>query len=140
MTVYFDSSVVLRKVLGQEGCLAEWDAQSRGCSSALTRLECARTLDRARLTGTWSAETLFEYQSAVDRLLGSFDELEISSTVLARARLPLTMPLTTLDALHLSSALLWHELHPNTKFSLATHDRALGRAARIMGLTVIGID
>ena len=113
---------------------------SLSVSSTLTKLECVRTLDRARLTGTWSIDTLGEYQASVETVLASINELEISTAVLARARQPLPVPLATLDALHLSSALLWRDQHPEEDFVVATHDRALGRAARIMGLTVIGTD
>lgn len=140
MTVYFDSSVVLRKVLGQPAALAEWSEPWVGCSSVLTRLECARTLDRARLAGPWTADTLMAYHSTANQFLSAITEIEITTAVLARARMPLPVPLATLDAIHLWSAMIWRDQNPEEEFGLATHDRALGRAARLMGLTVIGIE
>ena len=140
VTGYLDSSVVLRKVLGQAASLGEWDALSNSCSSMLTRLECARTLDRARLSGSWSMDALLERQVAIDAVLSTVDELEISAAVMIRAGHPLPVPLATLDAIHLSSALLWRDQHPDADLVFATHDRALGKAARTMGLVVIGID
>lgn len=80
------------------------------------------------------------YQTAANEVLSAVDEIEISTAVLARARLPLTVPLATLDALHLSTAMIWRDQNPESEFAIATHDRALGRAARLMGLTVIGIE
>jgi hypothetical protein len=47
------------------------------------------------------------------------------------------IPLGTLDALHLSTALLWSEMR-NENLVMATHDRALAMAARASGLQVIG--
>lgn len=140
MTVYFDSSVILRKVLGQPASLEQWDEPWVGCSSVLTRLECARTLDRARLAGPWTADALMVYQTATNELLSAVDEIEITTAVLARGRMPLTVPLGTLDALHLSTAMIWRDQNPEDEFAFATHDRALGRVARLMGLTVIGIE
>ena len=140
MIGYLDSSVVLRKVLGQPASLGEWQALSKSCTSMLTRLECARTLDRARLNGAWSTDALLERQIAIGAVLSAVDELEISAAVLTRAGHPLPVPLATLDAIHLSSALLWRDHHPDEDLVFATHDRALGKAARTMGLIVIGTD
>lgn len=140
MIGYLDSSVVLRRVLGQAASLREWERLSGSCTSMLTRLECRRTLDRARLDGSWRMEALRERQLAIDTVLNAGDELEISAAVLTRAGQPLPVTLGTLDAIHLSSALLWRDQHPDDDLVFATHDRALGRAAQTMGLVVIGID
>jgi predicted nucleic acid-binding protein len=57
--------------------------------------------------------------------------------VLSRAGDPTPVPLGTLDAIHLASALAWRDrLSPIDAF--ATHDEALGLAARTYGLAVIG--
>lgn len=140
MIGYFDSSVILRKVLGQDGSLQGWAQLSGRCTSGVTRLECARTLDRARLLGTWQAEALLERQVAINAVLAAIDELEITAAVLTRAGQPLPVPLATLDAIHLASALLWRDQQADDEFVFATHDRALGRAARAMGLAVMGTD
>ena len=104
MTAYLDASVILRIVFGESAPLVECDAITKGLTSALTRVECARTLDRIR-------------------------HLKLAP-----------VPMGTLDALHLASALAWREQHSDYDFAFATHDRALGKAARTMGLTVIGTD
>jgi hypothetical protein len=49
--VYFDSSVVLRFVLGERGRLPEWSRVSEAVTSEITRVECLRVLDRLRLAG-----------------------------------------------------------------------------------------
>jgi hypothetical protein len=46
--------------------------------------------------------------------------------------------LGTLDAIHLATALLWQE-RANTEPVMATHDAALGTAARAFGLRVVGV-
>ena len=140
MTAYCDSSVILRVLFGEPRRLAEWAAIPAFTTSTLTRVECARTLDRVRLAGLVDPDAASLRMSAVQRLLGGTQTIELSSELLARAAAPLPVPLGTLDAIHLSSALQWRDGHPDDEFVVATHDRALGRAARIMGLTVIGTD
>jgi hypothetical protein len=46
-------------------------------------------------------------------------------------------PSGALDAIHLSTALLWREAHRGD-LALATHDGALALAARAWGFTVLG--
>jgi hypothetical protein len=140
VTAYFDASVVLRKVLGQAGSLAAWERVSAVCCSALARLECARVLDRARISGGWSTDSLLAVGATLDVMFQTVQEIEISQAVLVRARSPLPVALPTLDAIHLATALVWREQHPHEPLLFATHDRALGRAATMMGLEVIGTD
>jgi hypothetical protein len=58
--------------------------------------------------------------------------------VLSRAGEPLPTPLGTLDAIHLASALTWRE-RMGALPMMATHDAALGLAARAFGFEVRGI-
>jgi hypothetical protein len=44
----------------------------------------------------------------------------------------------TLDAIHLATALLWKEMS-HVDLTVATHDNALGLAARAHGLPVVGV-
>ena len=140
MTVYLDASVVLRALFGEPGPLEEWDAITTACTSVLARVECSRTLDRIRVHHLAPAEAMWNRLPTLQRIFDGFQTLELSSAVLTRASQPLPAPLGTLDALHLASALICREQHQGEDLVFATHDRALGRAARIMGLTVIGTD
>ncbi len=45
MIAYFDSSVLLRVVLGQKNQLDQWQAIETGVASALVEVECLRTID-----------------------------------------------------------------------------------------------
>jgi uncharacterized protein len=135
---YLDSSVVLRLLLGQPDALAEWGEVEAGVASALVEVECLRTLDRLRLQGAISEDELTDRRSAVFELLAAMEVVEVTRAVLARASQPLPTTLGTLDALHLSTALLWRE-QSGAALTLATHDAALGRAARANGFPVIGL-
>lgn len=137
MIAYLDPSVLLRKVLRQPGSLREWSAVRTGVASALVETECLRTLDRLRLRAGLSDRELARRRETVFRLLESVEVVEVTGSVLARAAQPLPTALGTLDAIHLATALLWRE-HGGGDLVVATHDAALGVAARACGLTVIG--
>ncbi len=137
MIAYLDSSVVLRVVLGQADRLAEWDEIEHAVTSALTEVECLRTLDRLRQRGRIEPVALSTRREAVYRLLDEVEVVELGRAVLARAGQPYTTPLATLDALHLSTALIWSE-HSREPPVMATHDGQLAVAARASGLWVVG--
>jgi predicted nucleic acid-binding protein len=137
LTLYVDSSVLLRKVLRQSGSLREWKAIRTGVASALVETECLRTLDRLRLRSNLSDRDLSLRRAAVFRLLESMEVVEVTAPVLARAAQPLPTELGTLDAVHLATALLWSQ-RIGAGVVMATHDVALGIAARACGLRVVG--
>jgi predicted nucleic acid-binding protein len=138
VTVYLDSSVLLRKVLRQPHSLREWPAIQIGVASALVETECLRTLDRLRLRAGLSDKDLARRREAVFRLLENVEMVELTGAVLARAAQPLPTELGSLDAIHLATALLWREHRGGGDLVMATHDGALGTAARACGLTVLG--
>jgi predicted nucleic acid-binding protein len=138
MIAYLDASVVLRLVLGEPGRLAEWDQVEAAVASALTEVECLRTLDRLARTDRLAPDELAEGRSAVYRLLAAVDVVDVARPVVRRAAEPFPTPLGTLDAIHLSTALLWRDAS-DVPLTMATHDRALATAARAMGFDVIGV-
>lgn len=138
MTVYLDSSVILRRLLGQSGALREWRLVRTGISSRLAEVECLRTLDRLRLDAALDERRLATLREALYAVLATLEIVEITRAVLTRAAQPSPTSLGTLDALHLSSALIWRE-RTGRNLAMATHDEALATAARACGLAAIGI-
>jgi predicted nucleic acid-binding protein len=137
MIAYVDSSVLLRLALGQANALPEWRHIDRGVSSALISTESLRTLDRVRSRTGLSDIELSRRRATILQLIDSLELVEVDSTVLERAAQPMPTELGTLDAIHLSSALLWKDAMSLVPV-MATHDGALGLAARAHGLKVIG--
>lgn len=138
MIAYLDASVALRLVLGEANRLAEWAGLNSAVASALTEVECLRTLDRLARLGLLTADELVERRTAIYRLLESVELVDVARPVLRRASEPFSTPLGTLDAIHLSTALIWREAR-DRELVMATHDRALATAARSVGLQVIGV-
>ncbi len=137
MNVYVDSSVLLRIALNERGALREWRRIERPLASELIRLECRRTIDRARIRKRLSDQAVAQQRSAVLELLDTFDILPLAAVVLERAAEPFPTLLSSLDAIHLATALLARMQVDDLCF--ATHDGELGTAARAMGFKVLGI-
>lgn len=137
MIAYLDSSVLLRILLGQPDALAEWPEIELGVASDLVELECLRTVDRLGFPGALEQEHTVELRASVYGLTAALELVALTRPVLARAAQPMPIPLGTLDALHLATALLWSEMREENLL-MATHDRALADAARASGLQVIG--
>lgn len=135
MNVYVDTSVLLRVVLGERGRLRAWRRILRPFSSELVRVECLRTLDRARLAGALADDEVADRREATEELLATFDLVTIDRRILRRAAAPLPTTLGTLDAIHLASATALRLRIPDLR--LATHDAALAVAARAVGFTLV---
>jgi predicted nucleic acid-binding protein len=134
---YIDASVALRFILEQPG-------QLRGIerfdlvTSLLAQVECLRAVDSARLRGEMDEDEYHARRRVVHAKLRGVQRSFPSRSVLERAGNPLALPLKTLDAIHLATALQWRERRaPDLVF--ATHDRHLGRAAAALGFPVIGV-
>jgi hypothetical protein len=107
-------------------------------SSELLAVESYRTVDRLRLLGKLSAEEAADRIVAIAQWLEAVDLVLLRAPVLGRAGEPLPTPLGTLDALHLATALAWRD-RMRESLIIATHDAALGLAARSFGFDVVGV-
>ena len=135
MDVFIDSSVLLRVALGEPGALGSWLRIERPTSSELVRIETLRTIDRARVQGRLDEDGVARIRADLLRTLGAFALVALDDSVKARAAEPFPTSIGTLDAIHLASALLARERIPDLRF--ATHDVALGLAARAVGFDVL---
>lgn len=137
MRVYFDSSVLLRVVLGERGRLKEWSGTSEAVTSEITRVECLRAIDRLRLEGKMADRELSRRRASALSVLSGFELVRLNRAVLERAAEPFPVKIRTLDAIHVASALLVRARFRAMRF--ATHDADLATAARAEGLPVIGV-
>lgn len=138
MTTYVDTSAFLRLVLREPGAIDDLRSADALISSELIAVESARTIDRLRLQGALTADEAVVRLDVVRQWLEALDLVLVRPPVLSRAREPMPMSLGTLDAIHLATALVWRDrIGPVT--SLATHDTALGTAARAFGFAVRGV-
>jgi uncharacterized protein len=135
--VYIDSSILLRFVLGEPERLKEWGKIRKAISSELIRVECLRTIDRARIRfGLPPDEVAARRANALARL-EAFDIIRIDRNVLERAAAPFSTLIRSLDAIHVASALMARRSHPTLAF--ATHDAQLAACVRAEGFRVLGV-
>lgn len=137
MIAYIDTSALLRIVLREPGALDELRTYDGLISSELTAVESARTIDRLRMQGALTMQEAAERMGVVDQWLEAIDLVLLRAPVLSRTSEPMPMPIGTLDAIHLCTALIWRDrMGPLPQ--MATHDTALGAAARAFGFDVRG--
>jgi predicted nucleic acid-binding protein len=137
LNAYIDSSVLLRVVLGEPESLASWARIDQALSSELIRLECLRTIDRARIQLRLGDDAVSRQRADVLEAIDSLSLIPLSTLVLERAAEPFPTFVGSLNAIHLASALLVGE--PYGELLFATHDQQLAIAARAMGLSVAGV-
>ena len=135
MIALIDSSVLLRRLLGEPDQLREWSEIEEAYASRLLPLEVARVIDRFRLAGKIDDREVAALHGEARRVMRSIEILSLSENILERSAGPMPTALGSLDAVHLATAL---ELARSVSLVLATHDTALALAARASGLEVVG--
>lgn len=138
MTAYVDTSALLRLVLREPGAVDDLRHYDALVASELIAVESARTIDRLRVQGALTVEEAADRRRALADWLEAIDLVLLRPPVLSRACEPLPTPIGTLDAIHLATALVWRE-RMGVLPTMATHDSALGLAARTFGFDVRGI-
>lgn len=135
-TYYLDSSVALR-VLFQEPHAFVFPKEGLLVSSILLKVECFRVLDRFHKLRQRSPSQILLARTSLYRLLETIELVELNSLTLERASQSFDVPIKTLDAIHLSTALIYTQEF-ETPLIMLTHDNQLGRATRMLNIEVIG--
>ncbi len=138
MTVYVDTSVVLRVLLHEPNPVGIWGHWDKAYSSALWIVEALRTVDRLRLTHEISDIQVAELVRDIRIAHETFAIHPVTSRIFQRAGETFPTVVGTLDAIHLATALSIREIE--TVDLLLTHDSQLATAARSLGFEVMGAD
>ncbi|MBA3775707.1 MAG: PIN domain-containing protein [Betaproteobacteria bacterium] len=137
MTVYLDSSVVVRWLRRESVSLPGWGGWEHVYASVLLRVETLRTIDRIRLSGAVDDAGVAELMARAGAVFEVVEFVPLSAVILARASQSFLTSLGTLDALHLSTALRLVEAG-SMELTFLTHDAELAVAARSVNLAVEG--
>ena len=138
MTVYIDSSVILRILFREPNPVEVWGKWDSAFSTNLWRVEALRTVDRLRLSGDLSDEDVADLVREIRIVHETLAIYPLSERILQRASESFPTVVGTLDAIHLATALAIREVEPIDL--LLTHDGQLGTAARSVGFTVVGVN
>ena len=125
--IYIDTSVVLAALLAEDRRPPGDFWAQHLISSRLLEFETWTRLHALR-----PAEDVVE---AARFLVGSADLVEMTPTVLARALDPFSVPVRTLDALHVATAA--YLVSQGMRVDFATYDERQAAAARSLGLKVV---
>jgi predicted nucleic acid-binding protein len=138
MTVYIDSSIVMRRLRREAAPLRGWGDWDRAYASVLLRVEIFRTIDRIRLAGRLDDQGVAEMLGDARTMLDAIAFVPLSDPILERASQSFLTALGTLDALHLATALRLAEAGV-AELTFLTHDGELATAARTMNFQVQGV-
>ena len=134
MIAYLDTSVVLCPLFGQTKVL-DWSRWESAYSSEVFGLEARRVIDRLRLESALDDLGVAEAHQELARIDAFIGRVPLTRAVLRRAALPMPTLVKTLDAIHLTSALMLQEAK-RCPLIFATHDRQQAIAARCLGFEV----
>jgi predicted nucleic acid-binding protein len=135
---YIDSSVLLRFVLDQPDPLSDLLRIEGRVTSLVAEVECLRAVESARTRGQLDMDESADRRRLVHAYLRRMRRLPVTASVLRRAGEAYPLPVKSLDAIHLASALLLRDREARD-LVFATHDRQLGRLAAVMDFPVIGL-
>jgi predicted nucleic acid-binding protein len=137
MTVYIDTSVILRILFREPNPIEVWGKWARAFSSNLWRVEALRNIDRLRLSGDLSDEDVADLVREIRVVHETLAIYPLTERILQRASETFPTIVGTLDAIHLATALAIRQVEPIDL--LLTHDGQLATAARSVGFTVVGV-
>lgn len=137
MTVYIDTSVILRILFREPNPVELWGKWERAFSSRLWRVEALRNVDQLRLSGDLADEEVADLVREIRVVHETLAIYPLTERILQRATETFPTVVGTLDAIHLATALAIQEVEPIDL--LLTHDSQLGTAARSVGFTVVGV-
>ena len=137
MNCYIDSSVVLSALFGQRGVFAKhWRKISEGASSELLVVECNRVIDRYRLQGELDDDGIAAVKSALNHFVSGITLFSLERRILELASHSFPTVVGTLDAIHLSTALIWKN-SIKKDIVLFSNDTRLCTAAKALGISMM---
>ena len=137
MICYLDSSVVLRNIFNADNAYREFGLFSKIGSSELLVIECNRVIDRYRLENILNDSQVASAKEFLKKLIEGIYVVEISESIKARAADTFPTIIGTLDAIHISTAIVWQEHENDEEMMIVSHDRQMNVCAKALGYNII---
>lgn len=133
---YLESSALLRAVTLEDRALTmRLPRMKRRIASQLSLVEVERTLRRIEREKLLRRSAVREIRRRLEELLAATEVIEITSSILERARQDFPVePVRSLDAIHLATALEWHQIEDTV---VVTYDRRVWDNAVALKLNVV---
>lgn len=132
MTVYLDSTCVIRHLLGigqQAGFWGKWKA---AYASTLMRTECFRVANRLRLDGKLDDAGRARLGGWIETVCSTVTQVPITDAVMRRAAEAFPVAVGTLQAIHLATMQELEAVH-GIRCALASDDAGMVQAAKAIG-------
>lgn len=136
MKAYIDSSVLLRVIFGESNALTFPKNITEFIASEILKIECFRTIDRISHTLNLSEDEVANRHAGLHKAIRSIRLIKLSDEISQKSCDSFPITLKTLDAIHLSTAILWRQFEKKDILFL-THDDQLSKAARSLGFEVL---
>ena len=132
MTVYLDSSFVIRQLLGVQPACPFWGKWEKAYASTLMRTECFRVANLLRLSGKIDDAQRARLGTWIEKVVSTVTQVPVTDTILRRAAEMFPVSVGTLQGIHLATLLELQAAHGIT-CTLATDDSQLMQAATALG-------
>ena len=132
MTVYLDSTVVLRELLGTGKRWAGWGKWEKAYASMLLRTECCRAANKLRAEGRLDDAQRAKLGTWIESVCSCITLVPLTDEILSRSAEPFPVNVGTLQGLHLATMLTLKAARGVT-CALATDDVGLLLAAESLG-------
>lgn len=107
MNAYIDSSVVLRFIFGEKNPLQMPKDLKYTISSEILKIKCFRTIDHMRHSLTLSDDDIAEKYALLHNAINTIRFVKLDHSIVERSSQPFPTVIKTLDAIHLSTAIMW---------------------------------
>jgi hypothetical protein len=132
MTVYLDSTFVIRKLLGVGKQTDFWGRWDKAYASTLMRAECFRAANSLRLAGKLDDAGRARLGGWIETVCAAVTQVPVTDAVMRRAADSFPVSIGTLQAMHLAT-MLELESERGVKCAVATDDPGLLQAAKALG-------
>lgn len=123
--------------MGESHSLKTLSQYKKIIASDLLRIELFRNLDKLRIKHGFNEAEFSERMRIFHLALKTIELIEISKEILDLSISPFPTTVSTLDAIHLATAILWKKLNKHD-LTILTHDKQLALAAHTIGFEVQG--
>ncbi len=137
MNCYIDSSILLRILLHSKAAYKDFRSFKKIGSSELLLIECSRVLERYRLENFIDDNQVALARENLRKITDGMYIIEMTDTIKKRAQESFPTIIGTLDAIHLSTAILWKEFDKMKELMIVSHDRQMNICAKALGFTTL---
>ena len=134
MTVYLDSTYVIRRLLSVGQASEFWAKWDKAYASVLMRTECFRAANLLRLNGKLDDAGRARLGAWIETVCSTVVQLPVTDEIMRRASGSFPVSIGTLQAIHLATMQELESVH-GVRCAIASSDEGLVQAAKALGFS-----